>query len=329
MFAVNFAWAQIDTVCVLDPNGGTYGLYSVDTDEQGGQGSVNALYEWFVYLPDGVTDVPQAVITTQQGAEGSTNQIQVDWSNVLPGNYVVSVVETDTLTTCVGQPVSINVTVLEAIQPDVSCTSTTIDQVDFTWNPITGATSFTIEEFVNGVTTNQLADYVATDYSVVGLSAGDSVTLVVTPIGSAEACFLPDTASCSTIPCVITAIQVITTETTCGLDNGELQVVNVIGGTAPFTYSIDGVNYDVFTSFANLPAGNVEVFVIDANGCLFSQTFTIVATPNSLVGSAGLLTPLTCQDSVVFIAVTASGGQGPYTGAGLQEITEPGDTSTW
>jgi gliding motility-associated-like protein len=300
-------------------------LYSVDTDEQGGQGSVNALYDWFVYLPDGVTEVPQAVITTQQGAEGSTNQIQVDWSNVLPGDYVVTVIETDTLTTCVGQPVSINVTVLEAIQPDVSCTSTTIDEVDFTWNSITGATSYTIEEFVNGVTTNQVADYVATDYSVVGLSAGDSVTLVVTPIGSAEACFLPDTASCSTIPCDINAIQSITTETTCGLDNGALQVVNVIGGTAPFTYSIDGVNYDVVSSFANLAAGDVEVFVIDANGCLFSQTFTIDAIPNSLVGSAGLLTPLTCQDTVVFIAVTASGGQGPYTGAGLQEVTEPGD----
>jgi hypothetical protein len=125
MFAVNFAWAQIDTVCVLDPNGGTYGLYSVDTDEQGGQGSVNALYDWFVYLPDGVTEVPQAVITTQQGAEGSTNQIQVDWYNVTPGNYVVSVVETDTLTTCVGQPISINVTVLEAIQPVVSYADTT------------------------------------------------------------------------------------------------------------------------------------------------------------------------------------------------------------
>lgn len=325
MFAVNFAWAQIDTVCVLDPNGGTYGLYSVDIDEQGGQGSVNALYDWFVYLPDGVTEVPQAVITTQQGAEGSTNQIQVDWSNVTPGNYVVSVIETDTLTTCEGQPVSINVIVLDAIQPDVSCTSSTIDQVDFTWNPITGAMSYTIEEFVNGVTTNQLADYVATDYSVVGLSAGDSVTLIVTPIGSAEACFLPDTASCSTIPCDITAIQVITTETTCGLDNGALQVVNVIGGTAPFTYSIDGVNYDVVSSFANLAAGDIEVFVIDANDCLFSQTFTIDAIPNSLVGSAGLLTPLTCQDTVVFIAVTASGGQGPITGAGLQEVTEPGD----
>jgi len=325
MFAVNFAWAQIDTVCVLDPDGGTYGLYSVDTDEQGGQGSVNAVYDWFVYLPDGVTEVPQAVITTQQGTEGSTNRIQVDWSLVVPGDYVVTVIETDTLTTCVGQPVSINVTVLVAIQPVVSCTSTTTDEVDFTWNALSGATSFLVEEFVNGVTTNQVADYLSTDYSVVGLSAGDSVTLIVTPIGSAEACFLPDTASCSTIPCDITEIQVITSETTCGLDNGELQVVNVIGGTAPFTYSIDGINYEVTGSFADLPAGAIEVFVIDANDCLFSQTFTISATPNTLVASAGLLTPLTCQDSVVFISVTASGGQGPFTGVGFQEVTEPGD----
>ena len=38
------AYAQPDTVCVADP----FGFYSVDTDEQDGQGSENAVYEWFV-----------------------------------------------------------------------------------------------------------------------------------------------------------------------------------------------------------------------------------------------------------------------------------------
>jgi gliding motility-associated-like protein len=50
-------------------------------------------------------------------------------------------------------------------------------------------------------------------------------------------------------------------------NNGMISIENLIGGTGPFQFSIDGLNYQDSTIFENLNEGAFMVAVIDDNGC--------------------------------------------------------------
>jgi gliding motility-associated-like protein len=61
--------------------------------------------------------------------------------------------------------------------------------------------------------------------------------------------------------------------------------VTATGGNAPYTYSIDGTNFQASNLF-NLAGGNYTVTIKDANGCLDSQPVT-VALNNTVTVEAG------------------------------------------
>jgi gliding motility-associated-like protein len=103
------------------------------------------------------------------------------------------------------------------------------------------------------------------------------------------------------------------TATTCGASNGELTLTGVIGGTAPYIYSRDGVNFQDSDTFSALVAGQYAITVMDANGCTFSRTFTItdIAGPTAIAVSS---LPATCADNDGSItAGTVTGGTAPFT----------------
>jgi hypothetical protein len=55
----------------------------------------------------------------------------------------------------------------------------------------------------------------------------------------------------------------------------EIQVDNTNSLLTPFTYSLDGVNYQVSAFFANIPDGTYTAYVKDSLGCVKSKAFTI------------------------------------------------------
>ncbi len=59
-------------------------------------------------------------------------------------------------------------------------------------------------------------------------------------------------------------------------NNGTIAIENLIGGTAPFQYALDGVNFQDSTTFENLNEGTYMVSVIDENDC--EQTIETVIT---------------------------------------------------
>ncbi|GAB3817867.1 hypothetical protein GCM10028895_14400 [Pontibacter rugosus] len=108
------------------------------------------------------------------------------------------------------------------------------------------------------------------------------------------------------------ALSAATKATTCGASNGELSLT-VTGGTAPYIYSKDGVNFQAASSFTALAAGQHRITVKDANGCTLVKTFTLtnIAGPTAV---ASTTMPATCADndgSITFGTVT--GGTAPYT----------------
>ena len=111
-----------------------------------------------------------------------------------------------------------------------------------------------------------------------------------------------------------TAVVVTTTAATCGNANGTLTIGAVTGGTAPYTYSVDGSAFTGTLVYNNLAAGNHTVAVKDANGCVFTAP---PATINSTGGATAVVvttTDATCGNANGTLTIGAvTGGTGPYT----------------
>jgi uncharacterized repeat protein (TIGR01451 family) len=72
-----------------------------------------------------------------------------------------------------------------------------------------------------------------------------------------------------------------------GGTDGAISITVNSGGSAPFTYSIDGgTTYVTGSSFPNLAAGTYPVRVRDANGCETPVNNTVVTEPAQLAGEA-------------------------------------------
>ena len=124
-------------------------------------------------------------------------------------------------------------------------------------------------------------------YSVNGAAATSvtsslSIGTYSVTIKDLNGCLLTQTTSIINIPGP-TAIAGTTTQASCTSSNGTFSVTGVTGGTAAYTYSVDGVGTSSLTS--GLAAGTHTILVRDANGCIFSRTFVIgtASGPSSFV----------------------------------------------
>lgn len=69
-------------------------------------------------------------------------------------------------------------------------------------------------------------------------------------------------------------IKYIKTDASCGASDGAF-TVQARNGDAPYTYSMDGINFQTDSTFYNLPAGNYSVSVKDATGVITSSMTTL------------------------------------------------------
>lgn len=98
--------------------------------------------------------------------------------------------------------------------------------------------------------------------------------------------------------CLITGDAIVTQPDSLGLglveviDNicfGESEgsiEVEAVGGSPPYEYSVDGFTFQMEPILGNLPAGNYEVTVLDAEGCTATVDATVIE-PIELVVDAG------------------------------------------
>lgn len=84
------------------------------------------------------------------------------------------------------------------------------------------------------------------------------------------------------------------------------------GGTPPYSFAVDGVNFGSSNQFDSLPAANYPLSVQDANGCLTQQPVTLTQPAPLQLTSPTLLSPLCAGDSNGSISLVPQGGIGPY-----------------
>ncbi len=104
-------------------------------------------------------------------------------------------------------------------------------------------------------------------------------------------------------------VNMIPTMISCnGASDGSLNC-QVSGGTSPYLYALNGGAATSSAVFSNLTAGAYTLTAIDANGC--PQSFTSTITEPTALALSASTTVSNGNDGT--IALTASGGNSPYT----------------
>ncbi|MEO8913629.1 MAG: gliding motility-associated C-terminal domain-containing protein [Puia sp.] len=104
-------------------------------------------------------------------------------------------------------------------------------------------------------------------------------------------------------------VSVVTKNATCNQKNGSL-TLNVSGGTAPYQYSIDGIQFQNSNLFTDRSPGSYTITVKDAGG----ESGTVTATISNIAGASLLLTATaaTCMNDDGLVMAASSGGQQPF-----------------
>ncbi|WP_350289544.1 T9SS type B sorting domain-containing protein [uncultured Croceitalea sp.] len=115
-------------------------------------------------------------------------------------------------------------------------------------------------------------------------------------------------------PDAVTGTAAITQDYTC-LQDGIITVQTASGGTAPYEYSIDGINFDGSAGadvFANLTDGAYNISIRDANDCIFVTPDIIIAPLNPPTDLTFTATNPVCPSLVSDVTATVVNGDAPF-----------------
>jgi gliding motility-associated-like protein len=122
------------------------------------------------------------------------------------------------------------------------------------------------------------------------------------------------------------------TDFACDIDNSvntSTITINEIGGTAPFTYSINGTNYFSSNTFEVIDNGsvqNITVYVRDANGCIATNPIVVNPLEELTAAVATIVTPIDCNN-LGSVEIIVTGGSGNFTYEILPEGTPQASNS--
>jgi gliding motility-associated-like protein len=107
-------------------------------------------------------------------------------------------------------------------------------------------------------------------------------------------------------------LQLTVLATNCAAPNGSISIGVPNGGTAPYSYSINGQPFSTNSVINNLQSGTYTVTVKDNNGCTYATT-AIVGSSVGITNFVLSSTNETCSDSNGTITIGAvQGGVAPY-----------------
>jgi gliding motility-associated-like protein len=110
-----------------------------------------------------------------------------------------------------------------------------------------------------------------------------------------------------------TAIVITPSQTSCGLNNGAIQIGIVTGGTAPYQYDFNGQGFATNSLFNNLNPGTYSLVVRDNNGCTFSAQNTLINNSTTITNIQVNTTDASCSQNNGSVNLgVVTGGVNPY-----------------
>lgn len=236
--------------------------------------------------------------------DGGAFQPSGTFSGLAAGNHIVVAKNS---TGCTSDPVTVT---LGSVDP---CAGVTITVSTTKVDPTTGQSNGSITATASpaGSYTYSLdggAFQASGTFS--GLSAGNHTVIAKNSNGCIST---PVTVTLNAVnPCAGVTISANATPTnpTNGA-NGSITVA-ASGGTAPYTYSLNGGTYGSNSTFSSLSSGAYTISVKDVNGCSISTpaSVSLACPPVSVTGTPRSPNTNCTNGSIV---VSATGGVSPYT----------------
>lgn len=234
---------------------------------------------------------------------GATWQSSPTFSNVPQGSYNVMVRNANS-PSCYkpyqGNPVQITAPTAPSILSIIPTNPTTCNGTNGTIT-INASSSASLEYSIdNGVTyqPNNIFTNLSSGFYQIKVRDDNGCVTNGTPV----------TLNGNTAPTGLTANA--TPATDCNLNNGTIVVSNVVGGTAPYEYSINGITWQTSNVFLNVVPGSYFVRVRNLGGsCIYTNaTTTVVTQPTAPIYNNVTSTPATCGATNGSIVISASTG---------------------
>ncbi|WP_348825756.1 SprB repeat-containing protein, partial [Flavobacterium aestuarii] len=262
-----------------------------------------APYSYQMYLngsPSGVvTAVTGSSFTASVPAAGTYHFVITD-SNAA----VCSVTTSDVVVTVPSTPSAV------FAQTDVSCNGGSDGTITITASNGVEPYEYSID---NGVTF-QGSNYFAglTDAGVYNIVVKDAKGCTITAAIPVDI----------TQPAAVAASISVTTGLSCGTANAVQQAtvtVTASGGTTPYQYSFDGINYSSVNTYTTSTSGLVQAWVKDGKGCNISVPVSTTVVPlnpptdMNITGTPVYCSPVASQTSTVTLTTTSGVGTLSYT----------------
>lgn len=231
---------------------------------------------------------------------GGSFQVSNNFSGLVAGNYSLVVKDNPnscqyTLNISITEPSKLNLELKS--QKNISCNGQNNGKIEVLANGGTSSYQYSIDGGITYTTSGIFSSLIAKNYNV-WVKDAHNCTENINVLLTEPALLALSLSSKSDVTCF-------------GTKNGSL-VVNPLGGTQPYQYSINGGTQQSSNHFENLAGGNYLINLIDANGC--STNLNVVINENSILGlSINSFKNLSCNaSSTGEISVVSTGGSGIY-----------------
>ncbi len=277
----------------------------IDMQPNGGQPDYT--YAIWTFVDEGgttITSYPD--VTSIPPGEYQTN---TDFNITVPGEYSFVVVDENNCSY-----ISNTVTIME---PTIAYTTSFTDETCF--GAADGSISVNVTDNA-GFSLSYLLTYpdTTTDSNTSGtftnLPQGD-YTLAIVQTSSTVLCQIEETFTIAGPTEGVSGTAAILLDYTCD-QNGSIQAQNVTGGTAPYEYSIDGVNFFSGVgaeTFSNLTDGTYTITIRDANDCTFTTNAVIFDPLNEPSDLTFVASAPNCPSLTSDVTVTVTNGNTPFT----------------
>jgi hypothetical protein len=241
-------------------------------------------------------------------SDGSSDE---DLSGAAAGSYTVEITDANGCSITagpftIGEPSAITVAGLNIT--DADCNGNSTGAIDIF---VQGGTAPYTYLWSNGATTQDIS----------GLAAGDYIGVIT----DANGCVLVSPVLTVGEPDVISVASLDIEDVDCnGSSTGTIDI-EVIGGTAPYTYSWS--NGATTQDLVNVPAGDYVGTITDANGCVLVSPVLTIGEPTAIEITSVDVSNVLCNGGFTgSIDIEVAGGVEPYTyswsnGATTQDLS--------